>query len=143
VPSLICILWFTIFALAGLDLYSNEPEILFNTLKQAPYKSLFLVINQTYFPILLSFLALVCIFIFYITSSDSGSYVVDMIASGGKKAPNNYLKVYWSCVEGLLAGVLLYFGGTIFIKNLVILFSLPIIFYICFGVYKLDKMLKD
>lgn len=142
VPSLICIMWFTIFALAGLDLYASEPELLSQTLKLAPYKSLFLVINKTYFPFLLSILALVCIFIFYITSSDSGSYVVDMIASGGKKAPNNYLKVYWSCVEGLLAAVLLYFGGTIFIKNLVILFSLPIIFYICFGVYKLDKMLK-
>jgi choline-glycine betaine transporter len=99
------------------------------------------VIQKTFAPFLLSILAVVCIFIFYITSSDSGSYVVDMIASGGKKSLNSSLKIYWSITEGVLAGVLLFFGGIIFIKNLVIIFSLPVIFYICYGAYKLNRSL--
>lgn len=142
-PSLICIIWITVFGVFGFE-HQNNGSIDFQTIiSNAPYKSLFAILEQTAFPIFFSVLALFCIIVFYVTSSDSGSYVVDMIASGGKVNPHPYLKIYWSFVEGLLALVLIYFGGVELIKNLVVLSSLPILLYICYGTYRLSLTLKN
>lgn len=142
VPCMMCFVWFTVFGVAGYQLHANGVADFLVLMKETPHKSLFVVLNQSFSPILLSTLSIICVMIFYITSSDSGSYIVDTISSGGKKAPHSYLKVYWSAIEGLLAIVLLIFGGVLFVKNLVIIFSLPIIYYLCFGVYKLNTMMK-
>lgn len=89
-----------------------------------------------------SSVAVLCVTIFYVTSSDSGSYVVDMIASGGKKAPHSLLRIFWSITEGLLALVLFYYGGVKLIQNLVVLLSLPIVIYLAYGIFKVDKKLS-
>ncbi len=137
-PSLVCSVWITVFAVFGYA-KQNEGVIDFkDIILNSPQGSLFEIINATHFPALFSILAVLCIIVFYITSSDSGSYVVDMIASGGRLAPHPYLKIYWSVVEGSLALVLIYYGGIEFIKSLVILASLPILLYICYGTYKLS-----
>ncbi len=137
-PSLVCSVWITVFAIFGLA-KQKEGIIDFKSIvMNAPQESLFEIISSTHFPMLFSILAVICIIVFYITSSDSGSYVVDMIASGGRLAPHPYLKIYWSLVEGALALVLIYYGGIGFIKSLVILASLPILLYICFGTYVLS-----
>ncbi len=142
VPSLICFVWFTVFGYAGLKLHSQGLVDMEALVQKSPQSSLFATLQLSKLPFISSLLAVVSVFIFYITSSDSGSYVVDMITSGGKPAPHKYLKIYWSFMEGLLAAVLLYFGGVFLIKNLVILFAAPIILYICFGIYRVFRVLE-
>ncbi len=143
VPSLMCFVWFTVFGVAGYEAHLNGVADFSKVIKLAPHKSLFIVLSQGIFPKFLAFLSMFCIIVLYITSSDSGSYIVDTIASGGKKNPHPYLKVYWSFIEGLLAAVLILFGGILFIKNLVTLLSIPIIFYLCYGIYSLEGLMKD
>ena len=142
-PSIICCIWFTVFGYIG---YQNHIEGLIDfeeLFKTAPFYTLFAVLDQTFLPLIASFAALLCVTIFYVTSSDSGTYVIDMIASGGKNSPHSYLKFFWSITEGVLALALFYYGGVKLIQNLVILFSLPIILYLCFGIYKVKKTLKN
>ena len=142
-PTVIVCVWFTLFGFLSFQGYLDK-SIDFDPIYNggAPYLALFSVLDTTIFPSLATCLALVCVTIFYITSSDSGSYVVDMIASGGKKNPHSYLRVFWSLVEGLMAFVLFYFGGVELIQNLVILLSLPVVLYLAFGVYKVYEKLK-
>jgi predicted transcriptional regulator len=56
---------------------------------------------------LTSIVTIVVIAIFFITSSDSGSYVIDMIASGGDPDPPRSHRVFWAVSEGVVAAVLL------------------------------------
>jgi choline/glycine/proline betaine transport protein len=58
-----------------------------------------------------SVLGIVLVAIFFITSSDSGSLVVDMLASGGHPNPPTWSRVLWSIIEGVVAAALLLAGG--------------------------------
>jgi choline/glycine/proline betaine transport protein len=60
---------------------------------------------------LLSVVAIVLVAIFFVTSSDSGSLVVDMLASGGHPNPPVWSRVLWVSLEGVIAIVLLLAGG--------------------------------
>jgi choline/glycine/proline betaine transport protein len=48
---------------------------------------------------------------FFVTSSDSGSLVVDMITGGGHPDPPIWQRVFWAVAEGLVAATLLLVGG--------------------------------
>ncbi|WP_277209925.1 BCCT family transporter [Isoptericola croceus] len=60
--------------------------------------------------VVLSVVAIFLIVIFFVTSSDSGSFVVDMLASGGNPNPPVWSRVLWACLEGAVAAVLLLAG---------------------------------
>ncbi|GAL02791.1 high-affinity choline uptake protein BetT [Photobacterium aphoticum] len=69
--------------------------------------------------------------IFFITSSDSGSLVIDNITAGGKIESPILQRVFWATMEGAVAAVLLYVGGTQAIEALqagVISTALPFVF---------------
>ena len=61
---------------------------------------------------LTSFLAIVLVLVFFITSSDSGSLVIDSITSGGKTDAPKLQRVFWVITQGSIAGVLLALGGS-------------------------------
>jgi choline/glycine/proline betaine transport protein len=56
-------------------------------------------------------LATIAIVLFFVTSSDSGSLVIDMITAGGKRNPPTAQRVYWASLEGIVAAVLLLGSG--------------------------------
>ena len=60
---------------------------------------------------ILSAVAIILVAIFFITSSDSGSLVVDMLASGGHPNPPVWSRILWAALEGALAIGLLVAGG--------------------------------
>ncbi|MDH5152305.1 BCCT family transporter [Kocuria palustris] len=74
---------------------------------------------------ILSVLAIVVIAIFFITSSDSGSLVVDMLASGGHPNPPTWSRVLFSGLEGLIAAALLIAGGLTVIQAAGLITALP------------------
>ena len=49
---------------------------------------------------------------FFITSSDSGSLVIDSITAGGKIDAPAPQRIYWAIIEGVIAAALLWVGGT-------------------------------
>src|SRR5690606_3805177 len=58
-----------------------------------------------------SLVMVLVIAVFFVTSSDSGSFVIDMIASGGNLQPPLAMRVFWALTEGVVAAVLLGAGG--------------------------------
>ena len=111
VPTLASFVWFTVMGgtaimrqievgdLVGEDGVTAEVA-LFDTLNTLPLGTL------------LSGIAIILVVIFFVTSSDSGSLVVDMLASGGHPDPPTWSRVLWACLEGLVAIGLLLAGGS-------------------------------
>lgn len=74
----------------------------------------------------LSVIAILLVAIFFITSSDSGSLVVDMLASGGDPDPPMWSRVLWAGLEGLVAIALLLAGGLGALQSGAVLTALPV-----------------
>jgi len=61
---------------------------------------------------ILSVIAIILVLVFFITSSDSGSLVIDSITAGGKIDAPVPQRIFWASVEGAIAAALLWIGGT-------------------------------
>jgi choline/glycine/proline betaine transport protein len=70
-------------------------------------------------------LAILAIALFFVTSSDSGSLVIDMITAGGRTSPPTAQRVYWASLEGVVAAVLLVCGGLTALQTAAISAGLP------------------
>ncbi|GAA1213401.1 BCCT family transporter [Prauserella alba] len=110
VPTLVGFLWFTVMGGTAINRQQQQgdlvpadgvvaEEALFDTLRGLP------------FGMILSVIAIILVVIFFVTSSDSGSLVVDMLASGGHPNPPTWSRVLWASLEGLVAIGLLLAGG--------------------------------
>jgi hypothetical protein len=60
---------------------------------------------------LFSVVTLVCIILYFVTSSDSASFVVDMMAANGRPEPPLAQKIFWALTEGMAAAVLMLVAG--------------------------------
>ena len=65
-----------------------------------------------------SFVAIVLLIVFFVTSSDSGSLVIDSITAGGKLHAPVPQRIFWATMEGLIAIVLLVGGGSAALSSL-------------------------
>lgn len=142
VPSVFTFIWMTAFGntalsfeLQGLDLASaienNMPLGLFVFLEQLPFSSI------------VSVIAVFLIITFFVTSSDSGSLVIDTITSGGDLHPPLWTRVFWATTEGVVAAVLMVTGGLAALQAATIATALPftiVIILACFGLMRGLKM---
>ncbi|WIB33249.1 MULTISPECIES: BCCT family transporter [unclassified Curtobacterium] len=87
--------------------------------------SLFTLLSDLPAGTVLTFGAILLIGVFFVTSSDSGSLVMAMIASGGDIEPKNWLRVFFAGVSALLAVALLLTGGLNALKTAAITTALP------------------
>jgi choline-glycine betaine transporter len=69
--------------------------------------------------------ATLCIVLFFVTSSDSASMVIDIIASGGNPDPPVLTRLFWAISEGVAASVLLFAGGLAALQSASIAAALP------------------
>ncbi len=86
-----------------------------------------------------SILAMTLVVTFFVTSSDSGSLVIDMITSGGDPEPPVWQRVFWAVTEGVVAAVLLLAGGLVALQAATITMALPftvVLLVICLGLFQ-------
>jgi BCCT family betaine/carnitine transporter len=105
----------------------------------APELALFKMLEGLPMTELVSMLGLVLIAIFFVTSADSGSLVVDTITAGGKMDAPVRQRVFWCVLVGLVAIVLLLGGGMSSLQALAISVGLPfciILLLMCASLYK-------
>jgi len=85
-----------------------------------------------------STIAIILVLVFFITSSDSGSLVIDTITAGGKTEAPKGQRVFWATIEGLVAIVLLVGGGLTALQAMVnatgIIFTL-ILLFLCWAIF--------
>ncbi|MAW87331.1 MAG: BCCT transporter [Phyllobacteriaceae bacterium] len=109
IPTAVCILWMSTFGGAAIHetVSAGHQEIV------DAAQELKLFVMAEYFPLtsIISFVGIVLVIVFFVTSSDSGSLVIDTITAGGKVDAPVAQRVFWALFEGLVAIVLLLGGG--------------------------------
>ncbi|KIH77672.1 choline/glycine/proline betaine transport protein [Geoalkalibacter ferrihydriticus] len=87
----------------------------------------------------MSLLATLLVITFFVTSSDSGSLVVDMLTSGGKEESPTWQRIFWAVIEGIVAAALLLAGGLGALQTATIASALPftmIMILMCWGLLR-------
>ncbi|PIW31322.1 MAG: glycine/betaine ABC transporter [Rhodobacterales bacterium CG15_BIG_FIL_POST_REV_8_21_14_020_59_13] len=141
VPLIITIVWFTTFGEIALLQNENGIGELANGVDEVSLV-LFHMLEQLPLASIMSFVAIILVLIFFVTSSDSGSLVVDSITAGGKLHAPVPQRIFWASIEGLIAIVLLYGGGAQALQALqagTIAVGLPftiVLLVCCFSLWK-------
>lgn len=99
VPTVIASLWFTIFGDSALLRQRNNGDMLVNGAVDTN-TSLFRLLDGLPIGAITSVLAVLVIVFFFVTSSDSGSLVIDILSAGGELDPPKLTRVYWAVLEG-------------------------------------------
>ena len=109
IPTVVCTLWMAAFGGTAISQVIADPAT--SVAKAAQEVKLFVMAEQ--FPLagVLSFIGIVLVLVFFVTSSDSGSLVIDTITAGGKTEAPKSQRVFWASFEGVVAAVLLLVGG--------------------------------
>lgn len=123
VPSIACVLWMTVFGETAISQVVNEgyraaveadlPLQIFAVLEDMPLSSI------------TSFLAIILVVVFFVTSSDSGSLVIDVIAAGGKVDAPVPQRVFWCTFQGLVAIALILGGGLVALQAMAVSTGFP------------------
>ncbi|GAA3726536.1 choline/glycine/proline betaine transport protein [Spinactinospora alkalitolerans] len=113
VPALLSFLWFTVLGNTALHIELRDTaDLLTPTFADSSYSfAMFALLEQFPFSTLTSIVAGLLIVVFFVTSSDSGSYVIGIISTGGDPQPHTSNRVFWALLEGAIAAVLLLAGG--------------------------------
>ncbi len=117
VPTFVTLLWMSVFGQLAMDQYANKVGELAGGVTDASL-TLFQMLEQLPLGTITSIIAIVLVMVFFVTSSDSGSLVVDTITSGGKLEAPVPQRIFWAVAEGCVAGVLVYVGGKEALKAL-------------------------
>jgi len=146
IPTLVTLVWMATFGGIAIDQVVNKVgELGTNGLTDISL-SLFHVYDALAYGDVLSVLSIILVLIFFITSSDSGSLVIDSITSGGKIDAPVPQRIFWATVEGTIAGVMLWVGGTEALQALqagVVTTALPFTFVLLVMCVSLTKGLSS
>jgi len=146
VPVVFTFLWFSVFGGSALfqELLGNHN--ITAAVKDNISTAIFYLFEQYPLSSVASFVTVILIASFFITSSDSGSYVVDILTSGGRHDSSKKQKVFWASIEGLVASTLLIGGGLVALQTAMMLTGLPfaiILIIMCASLYKaLNEYIK-
>ncbi|EGU42159.1 BCCT family transporter [Vibrio splendidus] len=112
VPTTVTVIWMSVFGGMAIDQIVNNIGTLGREGLTDVSLAMFQMFDALPFGTLLSIIAVVLVLVFFITSSDSGSLVIDSITAGGKVDTPVPQRVFWAFLEGAIAVALLWVGGT-------------------------------
>ena len=142
VPTLLTFLWMTAFGSTSIYEVINGNTAVLDMITSndisAEAKSLFVFFEDYPFTTLLNVVGIALIISFFITSSDSGSLVIDSLTSGGKIDAPVGQRVFWALSEGTVAAVLLVGGGLEALQTASIITAIPftlILTVMCYSLY--------
>ncbi len=111
IPTGITVLWMSAFGGSGIEQVQNDVGVLASEGITDTSLAMFQMLENLPLASITSFIAIVLVLVFFVTSSDSGSLVIDSITSGGKIDAPKTQRIFWAVSEGAIAGVLLFAGG--------------------------------
>tara|TARA_B100001057_G_scaffold320093_1_gene320313 strand:+ start:757 stop:2346 length:1590 start_codon:yes stop_codon:yes gene_type:complete len=138
-PLIFCLVWFSSFGEAAIFQFEQGFGELSKPVSEISLV-LFYLLDNLLFPTLTSIFALLMLVLFFVTSSDSGSLVINTITSGGKENTPRIQRVIWAIIQGVIAIVLLVGGGSYALSAIqsgAISMSLPFIFIILAATFSL------
>ncbi|AOV06943.1 glycine betaine uptake BCCT transporter [Sporosarcina ureilytica] len=142
-PAIISFFWFSAFGATAMDVQTKGTDLTGLLTEQ----TLFAVFHELPMSMLLSFVAVLLVAIFFITSADSATFVLGMQTSYGSLHPPNVAKLTWGIAQSAIAMILLSTGGLGALQNALIIAALPFSFVMILmmiSLYKaLDKEKKE
>jgi choline/glycine/proline betaine transport protein len=111
IPTLLSFVWMSVFGGSALYLESTGVSDLVSAVNEDVATAMFAMLASFPFAGVLSLVAVILVTVFFVTSSDSGSLVVDHLTSGGKLHSPTPQRIFWALMEGAIAAVLLVGGG--------------------------------
>ncbi|MFO7860684.1 MAG: BCCT family transporter [Desulfosalsimonas sp.] len=139
VPTFITFLWITIFGNTALFIEMFGSGGISRAVQNNIPVSMFVMLENFPLSIVSSALSIVVIITFFVTSSDSGSMVIDIITSGGNPNPPVLSRLFWAIMEGAVAAALLMGGGLVALQTATITTGLPfavVLLGMCVALYK-------
>ncbi len=110
VPTIVTLVWMGVFGGTALEQVQNNVGALAGGLGEVSL-AMFQMFENLPLTSIISFVAIVLVLVFFITSSDSGSLVIDSITAGGKIDAPVPQRIFWAVIEGVVASALLFGGG--------------------------------
>jgi len=141
IPTLVCMLWMSVFGGTAIAQLVNTgyDGVQMTINNWTPELSLFAMLELLPMTQITSVVGIVLVLVFFVTSSDSGSLVVDTICAGGKIDAPVPQRLFWCVFEGLIAIALLLGGGLASLQALAIATGFPfaiICVAMCYCVYR-------
>lgn len=143
IPVFFTFVWMTVFGNAAISEELIEAGSISNAVNENVAVAIYALFDRFPLSSITSFIAIIVVISFFVTSSDSASFVVDIITSGGKLNPPVVQRIFWALMEGVLAAVLLMAGGLKALQTAVIATGLPFAIVLLFMCYCLFKGLKE
>ena len=143
-PTLFTLLWMTVFGNSAIELILNQGMTELGEAVNAN-TSIALFKFFEYLPLssLLSFVAIIMVIVFFVTSADSGALVVNMLSSHGRDDTATYQRVFWTGTIGVIAIALLVAGGLPSLQTAAIASALPFSFALLAAIWGFSRALRD
>lgn len=110
-PTSIMFFWFAAFGGTALNISLGGDPTLVEATRNSYGDAMFALLQYLPGTEILSGLTMILIVLWFVTSSDSGSFVIDMLTAGGDPNPPKVQRIFWAVTEGAVASVLLIAGG--------------------------------
>ncbi len=138
-PCLLTFFWFSVFGCSALYVEMQTAGIISDRVQENLANGFFEMLQHYPFTQFTSLVFLFLASIFFVTSSDSASLVNDFLTSGGKINAPKGQRIFWAVTEGIVAAILLGFGGLGLINGAITLFGFAFMFVLmgmCWSMYK-------
>jgi choline/glycine/proline betaine transport protein len=142
-PTILSFLWMSAFGGSALWLQMTGVSDIATAVSKDVSTALFVMLENYPLSSITSFVGILLVTIFFITSSDSGSLVVDHLTSGGKLDSPVPQRIFWGAVEGVCAAALLLGGGLTALQSASIATGLPFTIVLIVMCYSLHAGLKE
>ncbi|OEY73415.1 BCCT family transporter [Salegentibacter salarius] len=139
VPSLVTFFWMSAFGSVAIQDAMGGDMSIVDAVNDDIATALFVFFEDYPLSMVINVVAVILIAGFFITSSDSGSLVIDSLTSGGKIDAPKGQRIFWAVTEGTVAAVLLIGGGLQALQTATIVTGLPfavILLIMCYSLYK-------
>jgi len=139
VPAGATLIWLSVFGGTALNMELFENAGIAEATAADVSLGLFLMFDVLPLSWLLGAIACVALVTFFVTSSTSGAFVIDVLTAGGDPDPPRRQRVFWSIMTGVVAGSLLLGGGLVPLQTAAILAGLPftvVLLLLCVGVWR-------
>lgn len=143
VPSGATVIWFCVMGGTAIRLDSTGEADLAGAVKDGPEASLFAMLDALPIGTVTSYLAMILVMTYFVTSADSASLVMGSLTSRGALHPPTWLVVTWGVLMAAVAAVLLVAGGLSSLQTATILVALPFVLVMLGLCWALLKELRE
>lgn len=134
-PTVFSIIWFSVMGSTGISLAQmgvlSTEEL--KLISLSPEIGLYVVLEHLGIGNIMSTLVILSLILFFITSADSGTFVLATMSTKGNINPPNSIKVIWGLLEAILAIALLLTGGLKPLQTISIVAAFPFVIIMCFA----------